>query len=119
MTDPLTGETRIVQLGSLHRLRTIYDTNIRMAMAKGRWERIERVAQHRPWLRYVGVLDSRIRPEHAAWHGTVLPWDHPWWRTHYPPNGWRCRCTVIQLSDEELKEFGYQPSDGPPVGSEK
>ena len=31
MTDPLTGETRIVQLGSPRRLRIIFDTNLRMA----------------------------------------------------------------------------------------
>jgi len=116
MTDPLTGETRIVQLGSLHRLRIIYDTNLRMAMAKGRWERIERVAPARPWLRYVSVRDARTRPQHRAWHGTVLPWDHPWWQSHYPPNGWRCRCTVMQLSDDDLEEFGLTPSQGPPPG---
>ena len=22
-----------------------------------------------------------------AWHGTVLPVDHPFWQTHFPPNG--------------------------------
>lgn len=116
MIDPVTGESRIVQLGSPRRLRTIFDTNLRMAYARGRWERIERVAKDRPYLRYVAVLDARTRPEHMAWHGTVLPWDHPFWRTHYPPCGWHCRCTVIQLSADELKEFGFDLSDAPPDG---
>lgn len=111
MTDPLTGETRIVQLGSPRRLRIIYDTNLRMAHAKGRWERIERVAETRPWLRYLAIQDARTRPEHMAWHGTVLRWDHPFWETHYPPNGWRCRCIVQQLSDDDLEDFGVEPSD--------
>lgn len=119
MVDPKTGEVRVVQLGSVRRLRIIFDTNIRMSYAKGRWERIERVAAERRWLRYVAVLDRRTRPEHMAWHGTVLPWDHPWWQTHYPPNGWRCRCTVMQLSDTDLEEFGFSPSDRPPPGSER
>ena len=113
MTDPLTGESRIVQLGSPRRLRTIYDTNLRMAYARGRWERIERVARTAPWLRYVAVLDGKTRPEHLAWHGTVLPWDHPFWATHYPPNGWYCRCGVVQLSEAELEEFGYAPTAPP------
>lgn len=117
MTDPLTGETRIVQLGSPRRLRIIYDTNLRMAHAKGRWERIERVAEARPWLRYLAIQDARTRPEHMAWHGTVLRWDHPFWETHYPPNGWRCRCIVQQLSDDDLADFGIEPSGGPPPGS--
>ena len=119
VVDPLTGESRIVQLGSPRRLRTIFDTNLRMAYAKGRWERIERVAEARPWLRYVAVQDARARPEHMAWHGTVLPVDHPFWRSHYPPNGWRCRCTVEQLSDHDLELDGVKPSDGPPPGSER
>ena len=117
MVDPLTGESRVVQLGSPRRLRIIFDTNLRMSYAKGRWERIERVAESRPWLRYVAVQDARTRPEHMAWHGTVLPFDHPFWQTHYPPNGWRCRCTVEQLSDADLEEFGLTPSEGPPPGS--
>ena len=75
-TDPLTGESRIVQLGSPWRLRTIFDTNLRMSYSRGRWERIERVAADMPWLRYVAVLDERTRPDHLRWHGTVLRFDH-------------------------------------------
>ena len=117
LIDPLTGKEREVQLGSPRRLRIIYDTNLRMAHAKGHWERIERTAAEAPWLRYVAVLDGRTRPEHMEWHGTVLRFDHPFWETHYPPNGWRCRCLVQQLSDEELEDFGFSPSGGPPPGS--
>ena len=117
LLDPKTGKMREVQLGSPRRLRIIYDTNLRMSHAKGRWERIERLAAERPFLRYVAVLDGRTRPEHMEWHGTVLPWDHPFWSTHYPPNGWRCRCLVQQFSAEELADFGYEPSGGPPPGS--
>ena len=98
------------------RSRVIYDTNLRMARAAGRWEQIQRVKAARPYLRYVAVEDSRTRPQHRAWHGTVLPVDHPWWKTHYPPNGWRCRCTVMQLSVRDLERWGYALSDAPPPG---
>ena len=114
MRDPVTGMLRNVQLGSPSRLRTIFDTNIRTAYARGRWQRIERVSAAMPYLRYVSVLDSRTRPAHRAWHGTVLPWNHPWWQTHFPPNGWRCRCTVVQLSEEDLEDFGFRVSDAAP-----
>ncbi len=117
MTDPVTGKTRIVQLGSAHRLRIIFDTNIRMAYARGRWERIERLREAMPWLRYVAVQDARTRPDHLAWHGTILPVDHPFWQTHYPPNGWKCRCIVQQFGDDDLERYGYKVSEGPPPGS--
>ena len=113
MTDPRTGETRKVQLGSPRRLRIIYDTNINMAVAAGEWRKIERLARRRPYIRYIGVMDSRIRPQHAAWHGTLLRWDHPFWQTHFPPNGWLCRCAVQSLSESDLKRFGYQVTEPP------
>lgn len=108
--DPRTGEIRTVQLGSDRRLRIIFDTNIRTAYARGRWQRITRVAEARPWLRYVAVLDNRTRAQHRAWHGTVLRWDDPWWDTFAPPNGWGCRCIIQQFTEEELEDFGYEPS---------
>ena len=115
MVDPVTGERRMVQLGSPRRLRIIFDTNLRTALAAGRWERIERLQEVMPYLRYVAVLDARTRPEHARWHGTVLPVDHPWWRTHFPPNGYHCRCLVVQLSEDDLDRYGYTVSGDPTV----
>ena len=106
MVDPLDGETKPATLGSNRRLRTIYDTNMRMAHAAGRWERIERTAKKRPYLRYVAVQDERTRQTHRDWHNTILPVDHPFWDDHYPPNGWHCRCTVMQLSERDLKRRG-------------
>lgn len=112
--DPLTGELREVQLGSARRLATIYDTNLRTAYAAGRWERIQARKAERPWLLYQSVMDGRERPQHAAWHGTLLRVDDPWWRTHYPPCGWFCRCWVLQLSDADLERRGLAPSPQAP-----
>ncbi|BAE50569.1 Mu-like prophage FluMu F protein [Paramagnetospirillum magneticum AMB-1] len=115
MEDPLTGETKMVQLGSARRLHVIFDTNLRTAHAAGRWAQIERSAELAPFLRYSAVLDSRTRPEHREWNGTVLRWDHPWWDTHFPPNGWFCRCTVTQMGESDLARLGLTESDGPPA----
>ncbi len=111
--DPLTKKTRIVQVGSPHRLRTIFDANLRASYGAGRWERIQRVKADLPYLRYVAVTDERTREEHLGWHGTVLPVDHPFWQTHYPPNGWGCRCIVQQLGDDDLERYGYEVTDVP------
>ena len=79
----------------------------------GRWQAIERLKETRPYLRYVAVRDERTRPKRRSWHGTVLPVDHPWWNTRYPPNGWNCRCIVQQLSGDDLERYGYTPTSGP------
>lgn len=115
MRDPRTGEIRTVQLGSPRRLSIIYDTNMRVSHAQGRWERTERLAKRLPYLRYVAVLDRHTRPSHRSWHGTVLRWDDPWWSTHYPPNGWRCRCTTMQIGERDLKRHGWKPDPSAPI----
>lgn len=46
---------------------------------------------------YVTVGDDRVRPRHAALDGMRLPKDHPRWAEVMPPNGWNCRCTVIEI----------------------
>lgn len=115
MTDPLTGERREVQLGSPRRLAIIYDTNLRTSHAAGRWEQIQRVKADRPYLRYCAVMDRRTRPQHRGWNGTILPVDHSFWSTHYPPNGWRCRCFVVSLSERELARRGDAVSNDPVI----
>jgi hypothetical protein len=65
-------------------------------------------------LRYIAVMDERTRPLHRAWHNTVLPIDHPWWETHFPPNGWNCRCSVQALGEPDLKKLGLKVSENPP-----
>jgi hypothetical protein len=37
--------------------------------------------------------------------------DDPWWDTHFPPNGFNCRCYVQSLSQRDLARFGYQGSE--------
>jgi hypothetical protein len=88
---------------------------MRMAHASGRWAQIQRVKARRPFLRYVAVDDTRTRPMHHDWHGTVLPVDDSWWRTHYPPNGWYCRCNTQSLSQRDLDRRGLKVSKSPPV----
>lgn len=109
-TDPQTGETADVQLGSTRRLQTIYWANVRTAYAAGQWERQWRTRRVVPYLIYVISTAEHKRPLHMSWVGTVLPIEHPWWDTHYPPNGWMCQCRVRQISDREAKDRGYDPA---------
>lgn len=113
MVDPLTGETVVAQLGSPGRLATIFRTNMQSAYSVGAWERIQEQAAEAPYLLYDAVDDHRTRPDHAAWDGKVYPVDSVFWRQHYPPNGYNCRCGVIQLSDDDLTALGIEKSPPP------
>lgn len=114
MLDPVTGETREVQLGSVRRLRTIFRVNMQTAYAAGSWQQIEDNKTEAPYLMYDAVDDGQTRPEHRAWDGTVLRADDPWWNDHMPPNGWNCRCSVIQLSGSDLDRIDKKPAEQPP-----
>ena len=65
-----------------------------------KWQRIQRDKDLFPNLKYRTIGDERVRDEHAALNGTVKPVDDPFWSTHYPPNGWRCRCNVVQTAED-------------------
>lgn len=115
VVDPLTGNLVEAQLGSSRRLELIFRTNMQTSYAVGHWQQIQETKNERPWLLYDAVEDDRTRERHKQWDGLVLPVDHKFWKTHYPPNGYNCRCSVIQLSDEELHEYGLQPSRDPKI----
>jgi hypothetical protein len=87
-----------------------------MAYMAAKWKAFVENKAMRPFLRYVGILDDKIRPLHRQWSGTILPVEHPWWQTHFPPNGWGCRCDVQSLSQRDLDRRGLrvQP-EAPPV----
>jgi hypothetical protein len=106
MTDPQDGRLKEVQLGSARRLRTIYRTNMRTARAAGQWQRIQRTSTSHPYLIYSLGPSENHRQQHVSWNKLVLPVNDPFWKTHYPPNGWGCKCRVRQASAAEAKRLG-------------
>lgn len=105
VTDPADGEVKLTKFDPA-RLRLIYDTNTRQAYATGQWERLQRAKRTQPYVRYITQRDERVRESHRAWDNLVLPADHPFWHTHWPPNGWRCRCRVNTMSQRDYDK-GY------------
>uniref|UniRef100_A0AA94F0J5 Phage head morphogenesis domain-containing protein n=1 Tax=Flavobacterium columnare TaxID=996 RepID=A0AA94F0J5_9FLAO len=51
----------------------------------------------RYYLEYRTAGDDRVRDSHAALNGIVLPKRRPFWQKYYTPNGWRCRCHVVEV----------------------
>lgn len=114
------------------RSKIIYRTNVRTAYMAGRWKQLTDpgLLKLKPYLKYRHG-DSRVpRPQHLAWDGLILAAEDPWWQTHYPPNGWGCKCKVFAAGPRELERVGktapdaapaspIDPRTGAPVGIDK
>ncbi len=87
-----------------HRAETVLRTNCFEAYAAARYRKQQLDKDVMPYLVYHTVGDDRVRKDHAALDGLVLPADDPFWETHYPPWDWGCRCTVSGMSQLEYDE---------------
>ncbi|QBF31504.1 phage minor head protein [Thalassococcus sp. S3] len=106
-----TGEG--TERGENWRMRVIYQTNMRTSMAAGRLAQL-RDGQFRFWVyRHSGAENPRLL--HLSWDGLVLPADHPFWATHYPPNEWGCGCYVRGARTERgARRVGGDPDKALP-----
>lgn len=53
-------------------------------------------------LQYRTAGDNRVRPEHDALNSITLPKSDPFWSSYMPPNGWNCRCTVVEVLKDKF-----------------
>lgn len=106
------GAPRTVRMGSPARLRLIFRQNMQSAFMAGRYKQQLENAEARPFWQYVAVLDAKTRPSHKVLHGRVFRSDDAFWSTHYPPNGWGCRCRVRTLSQHRLEREGLTVEHG-------
>ncbi len=100
------GGAEVVQEGSLHRLRTIFQTNMQSAYMAARMQEMQDSTATHPYWEYVAVMDGRTRPSHRAMNGRVLLAADPFWITGFPPNGFNCRCRVKPLSRAAVRRSG-------------
>ncbi|HDV7508725.1 TPA: minor capsid protein [Campylobacter jejuni] len=110
--NPRTNEVKEIKVGT-SRLKKIFDTNLRMAIATSRYE--SALQSNKEYFRYTAILDSKTRASHRNLHGLILDKYDDFWRINYPPNGYHCRCKVQALSKEELKLYDYKVSKKPLV----
>ena len=77
---------------------------VQSAYMAGRFQSAIKVARVRPYFQYQTAGDNRVRDSHAALDGKVFRLDDPSVGSVWPPCGHQCRCTVITLSERQLKE---------------
>jgi SPP1 gp7 family putative phage head morphogenesis protein len=103
---------KVVQLGSPHRLKTIYSTNLSVAYSAGRYKAMKENAGDRPYWMYDATMDSNTRLGHAKLHGKVYRHDDPFWDVYLPPNDWGCRCGVIPITEKEVEKDNLKIEKG-------
>ncbi|KAB8037401.1 phage head morphogenesis protein [Janthinobacterium aquaticum] len=105
--------------GRAWRADVIYKTNMSTSYAAGRWRQLTDpgLLSLRPYWKYVHS-DSVLhpRPLHLSWDGIVLRHDHPFWLTHFCPNGWGCECRIISVDAAEHARAKKAGLDEPPEG---
>ena len=86
----------------------IFRTNIQTAYNVGHYQQMTNpaVKELRPYWQYDAVNDEATRPSHLAMDGKVFPADSPVWDVWFPPNGFKCRCTVRTLSKRQVERRG-------------
>lgn len=100
--------------GRAWRARVIYDNNLRASYQAGRWQQVQAVKKDRPYLIYRhshAVVTPR--QDHLSWDGMVVNADDPWVKTHWPPNGYGCKCKMFALNDADLARMGKTAPDKP------
>lgn len=115
--------------GEAWRTRVIYQTNLMTSYAAGRRAQLldPDLVERRPFWRYVhNDSVTHPRPQHKRWGDMklTLRHDHPFWNTHFPPNGWGCKCRVVAVAapgdgDGTEPPEGWaqtDPATGAPVG---
>lgn len=78
-----------IELSESH-LDNVFRTNIQNAYARGKWSHQQQNKDKRPYLEYMAINDSRVRPTHLALDGVIRHIDDPFWQKYYPTNGFRC-----------------------------
>ena len=122
-----TGEG--TKAGEAWRTRVIYQTNLMTSYAAGRRAQLldPDLVERRPFWRYVhNDSVTHPRPQHKRWGDMklTLRHEHPFWETHFPPNGWGCKCRVVAVAapgdgDGTEPPEGWaqtDPATGAPVG---
>lgn len=104
------GNAKKVATGGQHRLETIYRTNVAAAYEAGRQQVIFNDREDDPfgYVMYSAIMDNRTRPTHKALHGKVMEKSDPAWSSISPPNGYNCRCTIVELTQGQIDRYGYK-----------
>lgn len=85
---------------------TTYRTARNLANTAGRMMSAMDPASNVVAWRYVTVGDEDVRKNHRANHGMMCAIDHNVWAERAPPNGYRCRCRLVNITRTRAEAMG-------------
>ncbi len=83
-----------------HYLSAEYNSAVAQSRSASMWMDFVKQKGVYNQLQYHTVGDARVRFEHKVLDGIIRPLNDKFWDLYMPPNGWNCRCTVLQTVDE-------------------
>jgi SPP1 gp7 family putative phage head morphogenesis protein len=83
-------------------LEAEYNFAVSSAQMAGQWAEVSNDYD----LNYRTAKDDKVRASHKEMDETTLPPDDAFWKSYYPPNGWRCRCNAVRV-----RKGKYETSD--------
>lgn len=94
----------------------IFRTNMQTAYNAGHYKSMTdpTTKKLRPFWKYITAGDGQVRESHAVMEGRIYRADDPIWDIWYPPNGFRCRCTVVSMTKGQVERSGVPVSEGVP-----
>lgn len=85
-------------------LEAEYQFAVSSSQSAGNWAALDPDGRYN--LQYRTANDDRVRADHAVLQNITLDKEDSFWLSYYPPNGWRCRCTAV-----EVRKSKYELSD--------
>lgn len=91
-------------------LENVYRTNMFSQYSIGNYKQLKEDEEFFPYWQYHAIEDNRTTSICRTLNGKIFKSDNPFWDIYYPPNHYQCRSTVICLSKDDMKEYGYKLS---------
>jgi SPP1 gp7 family putative phage head morphogenesis protein len=90
-------------------MKTEYNLAVASSQNAARWVDFHKDKETIPNLEYQTIGDTAVRTEHQALDGVIKSIDDSFWATHYPPNGYGCRCEAVQTLEKDTTPANRTP----------
>jgi SPP1 gp7 family putative phage head morphogenesis protein len=99
--------------GAERRAELLIRTHGQQAYAATQFSMLDEQRAVFPFWQYITLGDDHVRPTHAALDKIILPADHEFWQSHFPPWEFNCRCQCVPLTRADVERQKEREKDKP------